>query len=229
MTPQSIMIFAAGHGTRMGALTQNQPKPLIPVAGRALIDHALDLTTSFGPLTRVVNTHYLAPLLKAHLAGQNVQFSDEPELLLETGGGLRQALPLLGENPVFTLNSDAIWCGPNPLGTLATAWDPARMEALLLLVPPDRALGHTGKGDFLLGPDNRLTRGPGLIYPGAQIIRTGGLAAIPQPVFSLNLLWDQMAARGGLYGIPYPGQWCDVGRPESIPLAEALLHSAPLS
>ena len=229
MTPQAIMIFAAGRGTRMGALTEIRPKPLIPVGGRALIDHALDLTTGLGPLTRVVNTHYMAPMLRAYLAGQNVLFSDEPDLLLETGGGLRQALPLLGQYPVFTLNSDAIWRGPNPLTLLAQAWDPTRMEALLLLVPPDRALGHNGKGDFLLEADNRLSRGPGFIFPGAQILRTEGLADIPQPVFSLNLLWDQMAARGGLYGIPYPGQWCDVGRPESIPLAEALLHSATVS
>ena len=229
MIPQSIMIFAAGRGTRMGALTETRPKPLIPVGGRALIDHALDLTAAVSPLTRVVNTHYMAPPLKAYLAGQDVLFSDEPELLLETGGGLRQALPLLGENPVFTLNSDAIWRGANPLTLLAEAWDPTRMEALLLLVPPDRALGHTGKGDFLLDKDNRLTRGPGFIYPGAQILHTEGLADIPQAVFSLNLLWDQMAARGGLYGIPYPGQWCDVGRPESIPLAEALLRSVPVS
>jgi N-acetyl-alpha-D-muramate 1-phosphate uridylyltransferase len=229
MTPQAIMIFAAGLGTRMGALTKDQPKPMILVAGRALIDHALDLTNAIAPLTRVVNTHYRGAMVKAHLADQDVQFSDEPELLLETGGGLRKALPILGQSPVFTLNSDAIWRGPNPLLTLATAWDPTRMEALLLLVPPDRALGHTGKGDFLLGADNRLTRGPGLIYPGAQIIRTEGLADIPQQVFSLNLLWDQMATRGALFGIPYDGQWCDVGRPESIPLAEALLNSADVS
>ena len=127
MTPQAIMIFAAGRGTRMGALTDTRPKPLVPVGGRALIDHAMDLTADISPLTRVVNTHYLAPMLKHHLAGQGVLFSDEPELLLETGGGLRQALPLLGQNPVFTLNSDAIWRGPNPLTLLADSWDPARM------------------------------------------------------------------------------------------------------
>lgn len=229
MTPQSIMIFAAGRGTRMGALTETRPKPLIKVAGRALIDHALDLTKGMEPLTRVVNTHYMAALLKSHLAGQEVLFSDEPDLLLETGGGLRQALPLLGENPVFTLNSDAIWRGPNPLALLAQAWVPARMEALLLLLPPERAVGHTGTGDFRIDPAGRLIRGPGLVYSGAQIIRTETLSAVSQPVFSLNLLWDQMAARGGLYGISYPGQWCDVGRPESIPLAEALLQSADVS
>jgi N-acetyl-alpha-D-muramate 1-phosphate uridylyltransferase len=224
MTPRSIMIFAAGRGTRMGALTQDRPKPLIEVAGRALIDHALDLSQDIAPLTRVVNTHYKAAMLKAHLAGQDVLFSDEPELLLETGGGLRQALPLLGEKPVFTLNSDAIWCGPNPLKLLSNAWDSARMEALLLLLPPAAAIGHTGAGDFRMDAVGRLTRGPGLVYSGAQIICTETLADAPQQVFSLNLLWDQMAARGGLFGLTYPGAWCDVGRPESIALATALLE-----
>lgn len=224
MTPQSIMIFAAGRGTRMGALTEKQPKPLIRVAGRALIDHALDLTDGIGPLTRVVNTHYLAPMIRSHLAGRGLLFSSEPDLLLETGGGLRQALPLLGKNPVFTLNSDAIWSGPNPLALLANAWDPARMEALLLLLPPAAAIGHTGAGDFQSDGNGRLTRGPALVYSGAQIIRTETLAAVPQKVFSLNLLWDQMAARGGLFGLTYPGAWCDVGRPESIALATAMLE-----
>jgi N-acetyl-alpha-D-muramate 1-phosphate uridylyltransferase len=127
------------------------------------------------------------------------------------------------------LNSDAIWLGPNPLGLLSAAWVPARMEALLLLLDPARAVGHQGSGDFLLGADGRLSRGAGLVYSGAQILRTDSLAHIKEQVFSLNIVWDQMARRGGLFGISYPGQWCDVGRPESIPLAEALLHSAPLS
>lgn len=229
MTPQSIMIFAAGLGTRMGTLTENRPKPLIQVAGRALIDHALDLTDAVGPLTRVVNTHYLAPMIEAHLAGRDVLFSPEPDLLLETGGGLRQALPLLGKNPIFTLNSDAIWRGPNPLAVLANAWDSAPMEALLLMLPPAAAIGHTGAGDFRIDGNGRLTRGPGLVYSGAQIIRTETLAAMPQQVFSLNVLWDQMAARGGLFGLTYPGAWCDVGRPESIALATALLERTDVS
>lgn len=229
MTPQSIMIFAAGRGTRMGVMTKDRPKPLIQVAGRALIDHAIALTDAMGPLTRVVNTHYMAAMLRVHLAGQDVLFSDEPDLLLETGGGLRHALPLLGEKPVFTLNSDAIWRGPNPLTMLASAWDPVRMEALLMLLPPVAAIGHTGSGDFRMDTDGRLTRGPGLVYSGAQIIRTDTLADVPQQVFSLNLLWDQMAARGGLFGLIYPGAWCDVGRPESIPLATALLERADVS
>lgn len=224
MTPQSIMIFAAGMGSRMGILTKDRPKPMIEVGGKALIDHALDLTEPLGPLTRVVNTHYRAAMLQTHLVGRDVLFSDEPDLLLETGGGLRHALPLLGKNPVFCMNSDAIWRGPNPLSMLAQAWNPKQMEALLLLLPPAAALGHTGAGDFQMDRVGRLTRGPGLVYTGAQIIRTETLAAIPDHVFSLNLLWDQMATRGGLFGLTYSGAWCDVGRPESIALATALLE-----
>ena len=229
MNPKAVMIFAAGRGTRMGVLTEDRPKPLIEVAGRALIDHALDVTQTVGPLTRVVNTHYRAEMLKAHLAGQDVLFSDEPDVLLETGGGLRAALPLLGKNPVFTMNSDAVWRGPNPLALLAGAWNPARMQALLLLLPASAAIGHTGAGDFHIGPDGRLTRGPGLVYSGAQILHTETLNLIPQQVFSLNLLWDQMAGRGGLFGVTYPGEWCDVGRPESIALATAILERADVS
>ncbi len=229
MTPNAIMIFAAGLGTRMGALTETRPKPLISVGGRALIDQALALSAAITPLRRVVNTHYMAGMVKAHLSGQDVQFSDEPDLLLETGGGLRQALPLLGPGPVFTLNSDAVWRGPNPLVALAQSWDPARMEALLLLLEPENALGHSGPGDFQLAPNGQMTRGPGLIYAGAQILRTETLAAVPDAVFSLNRIWDQMAARGGLFGLRYTGKWCDVGRPESMPLAESMLKAADVS
>ncbi|MCX8508881.1 MAG: nucleotidyltransferase family protein, partial [Rhodobacteraceae bacterium] len=107
---------------------------------------------------------------------------------------------------------------------LASAWDGARMDALLLLVPRARAVGHRGAGDFLLGANGRLTRGPGLVYSGAQLLRTGGLAAIADPVFSLNRLWDRMLAEGRLYGLVHPGGWCDVGRPDCIPLAEDMLR-----
>lgn len=216
------MIFAAGLGTRMGALTATRPKSLIEVAGQPLLDHALHIAHAASPRI-VVNTHYFADQIAAHLAGQPIQLSHEPELL-ETGGGLRAALPLLNGNPVFTLNSDAVWRGPNPLTTLATAWRD-EMEALLLLLPRAQAIGHTGPGDFTLDAENRLTRAPGLVYSGAQIIRTDDLAAIPEAKFSLNRLWDRMAARGTLFGLPYTGQWCDVGRPESLPLAEAMLHA----
>lgn len=219
--PRAAMIFAAGFGTRMGALTTHQPKPLVPVAGRALIDHTLDLTADLtGPI--VANLHYLPDLLEQHLAGTGVITLHETPEILETGGGLRNALPVLGSSPVFTLNSDAIWAGPNPISLLRAAWRP-EMEALLICVPPSAAIGHTGQGDFIADGNGRARRGPGLIYGGAQIIRTDGLGDIAQTAFSLNLMWDQMIDRGGLYILCYPGEWCDVGHPDGIRQAEEML------
>jgi MurNAc alpha-1-phosphate uridylyltransferase len=220
MTPEAVMVFAAGLGTRMGELTRDRPKPLIAVAGQPLIDHALDLTAG---LRVVVNLHYRAAQMRDHLAGRPVRIADETAQLLETGGGLRAALPLLDADPVFTLNSDAVWRGPNPLHVLADHWQ-AGMEALLLLLPRERAIGHRGSGDFIVAPDGRLTRGPGLVYSGAQILQTGALGAVPEAAFSLNRVWDGMIARGTLFGVVYDGQWCDVGRPDSIALAEGLLR-----
>jgi MurNAc alpha-1-phosphate uridylyltransferase len=223
--PEAAMVFAAGRGTRMAPLTLHRPKPLIPVAGRPLVDRALELARAAGARRIVVNLHHLAPLLADHLAGQDLLLSDETDLLLETGGGLRRALPLLGPGPVWTLNCDAVFTGANPLAALARAWRPG-IEALLLLVPRRLARGHAGAGDFDLGPDGRLARGAGFVYTGAQIVRTEGLDAVPEAVFSLNRLWDDAAARGGLYGLVHAGGWCDVGRPESIALAERLLREA---
>jgi len=221
--PFSVMLFAAGMGTRMAPLTADRPKPLICVAGRALLDHALDLTDVPQVGRRVVNVHYKADMVRAHLTGRDVAISAE-DPLLETGGGLRHALPLLGAGPVMTLNTDAVWHGPNPLAQLAAAWQP-QMEALLLLVPPAQVAGHVGKGDFAIAPDGRLTRAPAQIYTGAQIMRTDRLGDVSQDAFSLNLIWNEMAQRGGLYGISYDGRWCDVGRPDCIPLAEQMLQA----
>ena len=221
--PDAILLFAAGFGTRMGVLTADRPKPLIKVAGEPLIDHALALADGFGPLTRVANAHYKAGMLADHLADKNVTVSAETPDILDTGGGLRAALPLLKTDPVFTLNTDAVWSGPNALRLLADAWDGDRMDALLLCVPLPRALGRQGGGDFSLGPEGQLIRGGDLVYTGAQILRTGGLADIPDRVFSLNLLWNRIAETGRLHGLTYPGRWCDVGRPEGIELAERML------
>jgi MurNAc alpha-1-phosphate uridylyltransferase len=226
MTETAVMIFGAGLGTRMGALTQDRPKPLIPVAGKALIDHALDLAQAIRPDRIVVNLHYKADQMRAHLAGRGVMLSDETDLLRETGGGLRHALHLLRADPVFTLNSDAVWTGPNPLAALRDGWNATRMEALLHLIPRERATGYAGAGDFDLDDVGHVRRGTRYVYTGAQIIRTDGLAAFAEPVFSLNLLWNQMAARSGLFGVVHPGGWCDVGRPESLPLAEAMLAAS---
>ena len=216
-----VLLFAAGLGTRMGDLTRDRPKALVPVAGRALIDHALDLTDGIGPL--VVNVHYKADMLRAHLEGRDIAISDETDLLRETGGGLRHALPLLPGDPVITMNTDAVWRGPNPVAQLQKHWR-QEMEALLLLVPKPQVTGHKGKGDFTVDDAGRLTRAPEHIYTGVQMIRTGTLAGIDADVFSMNVVWDQMAARGRLFGVVYDGQWCDVGQPDSIPLAEAMLH-----
>ncbi|WP_420568990.1 nucleotidyltransferase family protein [Thalassovita sp.] len=225
MRPSSVMVFAAGFGTRMGALTRSMPKPMIPVGGKPLIDHALHLVEGleFDPI--VVNLHYLPEQIRDHLNGRNILFADETQEILETGGGLKAALPLLGAGPVLTMNTDAAWAGPNPVPLLTQAWDPSKMDALLMCVPPENAIGHAGQGDFLL-KDDRLSRGPGLVYSGVQIIKTDLLHQIPERAFSLNLLWNQMLAEGRIFGLSYPGKWCDVGRPEGISLAEDMLGAA---
>jgi MurNAc alpha-1-phosphate uridylyltransferase len=217
------MLFAAGFGTRMGALTADRPKPLIPVAGRALIDHALDLARAAGVTRTVVNTHYKADQIARHLAGTGILISHEPGPILETGGGLRQALPLLGPGPVATLNSDAIFTGANPLTQLAAAWNPERMDALLLLLP-------AAKGDFRLDPQGRLSRGEGgedHRYLGASLLNPASLGGEEGEAFSLNRPWNAIIAQGRAFGILHKGQWCDVGHPEGIARAEALLHSQP--
>ena len=220
------MLFAAGFGTRMGALTTNRPKPLVPVRGRALIDHALDLAQGAGCAPIVVNTHYLADQMAAHLAGRGVLISHEPQIL-ETGGGLKAALPLLGEGAVMTLNSDAIWRGANPLAALRAAWDPARMDALLLVQDAALVKGRDGRADFTLAADGRMqwAKGaPGVVYLGAQVLQTKAVEDWPEVAFSLHKPWERMMAEGRFYGLPYAGAWCDVGSPEGLAVAEALLE-----
>lgn len=216
------MIFAAGFGTRMGALTADCPKPLIKVSGMALIDHALGLVQPCKIKTTVVNTHYLPDMISSHLAGKDIIISHEPDIL-ETGGGLRNALPLLGSEPVFTMNTDAVWTGQNPLLTLAASWDAKNMDALLLLVEPEHAHGHSGKGDFNISVDGTLKRGHNLIYSGAQIIKTSMLDEFQQDSFSLNLLWDKMISTSRVFGTVHNGKWCDVGTAGGITIAEQML------
>ncbi|MEB8388957.1 nucleotidyltransferase family protein [Rhodobacteraceae bacterium KMM 6894] len=223
-TPDAIMLFAAGFGTRMGTLTADRPKPLIKVAGRALLDHALDIAKDVPRI--VVNAHYKAEQIATHLDGRNVTLSVETPDVLDTGGGLRAALPLLNSSPVYTMNTDAVWAGPNPLPLLAKVWDPSRMDALLLCLPLAQAIGHAGQGDFTLSCDGHLSRGPGVIYSGVQILRTEALQGMPEGAFSLGLVWDKLAAQGRLFGITYPGTWCDVGHPNGITLAEDMLRRA---
>lgn len=221
------MLFAAGFGARMGALTADRPKPLLPLAGRTLIDRALDIADQAGIIRKVVNLHYFGDQIAAHLAPRNdIALSWERDQILETGGGLRAALPLLGDGPAFTLNPDAVWAGPNPLGHLRAAWDAEKMDGLLLLLPMEAVKGRDGRADFLMAQDGRLSRAGTTgqhLYLGAQIIRTEGLHDIPDPVFSLNRLWDQMIAKGRAFGVIYPGAWCDVGTPQGLADAAAML------
>lgn len=220
--PTALMVFAAGFGTRMGGLTKHLPKPLIRVGGVALIDRALDLTKDIAPDRIVANTHYRADQMARHLTPKGVLLSHEHQIL-ETGGGLRAALPLLGNGPVYTMNPDVIWQGPNPLVLLRQSWKPETMDALLMCVPMGRTIGHPGEGDFAADPQGRIARGHDLVYGGVQIVKTDRLDDIRETTFSLNVLWDMIAAINRLYYIEYPGYWCDLGCPKGITLAENLL------
>lgn len=221
-----VMLFAAGFGTRMAPLTDDRPKPLIPVAGRALVDHTLDLVDDLKPKRVVINTHYKAQMMAAHLAGRDIVISHETPDILDTGGGLRAALEMLGTGPVLTSNTDAIWAGPNPMPMLRDAWDPDRMDALLMCIPLAQTIGRAGQGDFTTDATGKVvSRGPEMVYGGVQILKTDLLQAVPDPVFSLNVIWTQMQAQGRLFTLTYPGQWCDVGTPDGIALAETLLES----
>lgn len=223
-----VMIFAAGFGTRMRPLTLERPKPLIEVAGRPLIDHALAMARGLPAERIVINLHYKADMLNAHLQGTDVHMVTEAPDILDTGGGLRNALPLLADTSVMTLNPDAIWRGANPLVQLSQLWAPDRMDGLLMCVPVAQTHGYAGSGDFQSDADGRITRGPGMVYGGCQIIKTDRLTDIAEPVFSLNRLWDVMMADNRLYAAQYGGAWCDVGHPSGIAEAEAMLDARTL-
>lgn len=228
------MVLAAGIGKRMRPLTATRPKPLVRVNGRALIDHSLDKLVEAGVSRAVVNVHYLPGQIEAHLAQRSAPvtvISDEREALLETGGGLVKALPLIDADPFFCLNSDNVWLdGPqNVFAALSEAWDPAKMDALLLLVNHARAFNYAGRGDFHLDPMGRITRRkPGrvapFIYTGIQIVSQRLLREAPEGAFSTGVLWDRAIAEGRLYGISHYGQWFEVGAPEMIAPTEAALQ-----
>ena len=218
------MLFAAGFGTRMKHLTANQPKPLVKVSGKALIDHTLEIARGVAPQTILANLHYLPHMLVDHLSGTGVQTILETPEILETGGGLRNALPILGDAPVITINTDAIWSGPNPVKMALDAWNPDQMDALLVCVPVNKTVGYSGNGDFAIDANGSLLRGNGAVYGGVQIIKTDRLAAVGETAFSLNVIWDQMLKDERLFGIKYTGNWCDVGHPDGIKMAEGMLN-----
>lgn len=232
LASDTAMIMAAGLGKRMRPLTATQPKPLVRVAGKPLIDHALDRLAEAGIARAVVNVHYLADALEAHLRARQrpaIVISDERGELLETGGGMVRALPHLPD-PFFCLNADNIWLdGPrNAFLDLSRRWNPDEMDALLLVVPHARALNFRGEGDFTMDPLGRLTRRqPGrvapFIYTGIQIVSHRLLREAPAERFSTNLLWDRAAAEGRLFGTGFTGLWFEVGTPAAIaPTQEAL-------
>lgn len=214
------MFFCAGKGTRMKALTQQVPKPMVRVNSVPLVDYALEAMS--GVNRRFANTHYLPDILESHLRAANVEPIHEPELL-ETGGGLKHALPTISRDVLFTMNTDAVWKGPKPAELLVKQWDPTRMDGLMLLIPIDRAIGHKGQGDFLRDKTGLLHRGAGEVFTGLQIIKSKFVERVAETHFSMNVVWDDLLQRKTLFGAIYPGTWCDVGYPEAIELAETLL------
>jgi MurNAc alpha-1-phosphate uridylyltransferase len=221
----------------MRPLTATRPKPLIEVAGQALLDHVLERLKAAGVTRVVVNVHYLADALEAHLAtrghGLEVVISDERSRLLETGGGLVKAAPLIDSDPFLALNSDNLWIdGPaDTLKLLASQWDGEKMDALLLLVPQARALNHKGQGDFHLDRVGRLKRrAPSRVAPfvftGIQIVSKRLLRDAPEGPFSTNILWDRAIEEGRCFGAVHQGLWFDVGTPQSIQLTETALENA---
>ena len=230
--PKTAMVLAAGFGTRMGALTADTPKPLLRSHGRTLLDLALDHCVTAGVVRAVVNLHYLGDQIRTHLAERTdleIAFSDEQPQILETGGGIVHALPQLGADPFFVLNSDAVFAGPNPLEALAEAWDPTCMDALLHLVPKTEALAYTRAGDFFLTQNGTAPRRRGsaaeadYIYSGAQIVTPEAFENAPAGAFSMNLIWDRLLAEARLSAIAAPGPWVDVGTPEGLDLASQVL------
>lgn len=237
---KTAMVLAAGLGTRMRPLTDDRPKALVEVGGRALIDHVLDRLAEAGVKKAVVNVHWFADRLEQHLKargrGPGVVISDERAELLETGGGLKKAHSLLGDDPVFVANIDSVWIdrGDAPgqsLADLARLWNPEIMDAALLLARREGSIGFEGDGDFFLGDDGRLTfRGDApsapFAYMGVHITRPGYADGGPDGPFSLSPLWRKSAAEGRLYGCVLDGDWMHVGDPQARDEAQAKLGGA---
>jgi MurNAc alpha-1-phosphate uridylyltransferase len=234
-TPKIAMVLAAGLGKRMRPITEMLPKPLVKIAGKALIDWGLDSLVRSGVETAVANVHYLPDQLIQHLAARKqpaIIISDERDALLDSGGGIVRALPLLGDAPFYILNADTFWIdrADDNLRRLALAWDGAAMDILLMLATLDQATGHSGGTDFLRSAEGRLTRSKGaaegLIYAGAAIVHPRIFADAPQGPHSFNLQFDKALATGRLFGLPLDGDWITVGTPDAIAPAEAVVARA---
>ena len=236
--PETAMVMAAGLGKRMRPLTATRPKPLVEVAGKPLIDHVFDRLRSAGIKRAVVNVHYFADAMEAHLKARvkdiEVLVSDERKQLMETGGGLVQARELLGDKPFLCVNSDNLWIdGPiDAICQLAAQWDDARMDALLLMIPLARANSHGGQGDFRLDAHGKIIerRKPGRLAPfvftGVQILSPRLIADWPEGPFSTNLFWQRAIEAGRAWGVVHQGLWFDVGTPKAIAETELALADA---
>ena len=231
--PRAGMVMAAGLGTRMRPFNGQIPKPLVTVGGKALIDHVLDRLAAAGVVRAVVNVHHLADQIERHLKGRTapqIVISDERAVLLGTAGGPVKAMPQLGPGPFYLVNSDTIWIDgvlPN-LDRLATAFDGARMDALLLMAPTANATGYSGRGDFSMAADGRLTRRGErevvpFVYAGAAILTPAFFGGIPPGPSSMSPLFDRAAGAGRLHGLRLEGIWMHVGTPEAVAAAEAAL------
>jgi len=235
--PKTAMVMAAGLGKRMRPLTAARPKPLVEVAGATLIDHVLERLAAAGVTRAVVNVHYFADALEAHLErhdhGLEIVISDERTKLLETGGGIVKALPLIDADPFIQVNSDNFWVnGPvDALDLLAQRWDDTTMDALLLLVPLARANCHSGKGDFHMEAGGKIARrrvgrvAP-FVWTGVQMLSKRLIAEPPADAFSTNVFWDRAIAEARCYGVVHQGLWFDVGSPPAIARTEAILADA---
>ncbi|MBM3492141.1 MAG: nucleotidyltransferase family protein [Alphaproteobacteria bacterium] len=231
--PQNAMVLAAGLGTRMRPLTEMLPKPLVMVGGRPLIDRTLDRFEEVGVEHVVINLHHKGGLLRSHLSGRlqpRLSFSDESESLLDTGGGVAKALPLLGRAPFFVANGDALWFDGygNALRRMAGLFEPAAMDALLLLSPTVGAIGYRGLGDFFMQADGRLqrrqqTRAAPFVFTGVQLLAPDLFRACPQGAFSLNRLYDRAAESGRLFGLRHHGDFMAIDTLEALAEAEAAL------
>ncbi|ABS61759.1 Nucleotidyl transferase [Parvibaculum lavamentivorans DS-1] len=228
------MVMAAGKGTRMRPLTDTMPKPMVPFAGKPLIDHVLDRLEEAGIEEAIVNVHHFADMLEAHVTRRKsprIVISDERARLLDTGGGAKKALSLLGDEPVITFNSDSVWTegfGSN-LRELIAAFDPGRMDALLMIADAARTIGYVGRGDFTMDPFGALARrepsttAP-FMFAGVQIIKPALFAEGPDGPFSTNLIWDRLIEKGTLFGHRMGGVWMHVGAPDDLAEAEAFLR-----
>ncbi len=227
---RTAMVLAAGLGTRMAPLTDTVPKPLVPLGGKALVDHVLDRLALAGVERAVVNVHHMAGQIETHLEARTspaIEISDERDLLLDTGGGVARALPMLGANAFFIHNSDSVWSeGPRPcLVQMAEVWNADIMDTLLLLAPKAATLGYDGRGDFDMSADGAVARPGGsgeapFAFTGVSLADAGLFEGAPEGKFSLNKLWDKAISKGRAHGMRHEGVWMHVGTPEAVREAE---------